>query len=146
MIYNLLHKNIKVLTFDFLSLKTPFIKIISLINEEHLPVGILSNNNSDLVHSLNEWWDSRLIPHSRKINKDAPAILDKYYSKSFGLNLSDHYWIKPLDSNINWDNINYYTNDFDEDIGKYIITYGRSTIKEMSSNSPDLFSNGEQDK
>ena len=45
-----------------------------------------------------------------------------------------------------WEKGNFYTNSFDEDIGKFIA--GKSTRKpgHMSSDSPDLFSNGEQDK
>ena len=146
MIYSLLHKNIEVLTFNFHNGKSPFISIIKIINDSHLPIGVCNENYNELAKSLNLWWETRLIPQSRKIPQDAAAILNDYYEKSYGLNLSDQYWIKQSDSNLTWESVNFFTNDFNEDIGKYIITNGRSTIKEMTSISPDLFSNGEQDK
>ena len=146
MIYSLFHKNIEVLTFNFHNGKSPFISIIKIINNSHLPVGVYNENYNELAKSLNLWWETRLIPQSRKIPQDAAAILNDYYEKSYGLNLSDQYWIKQSESNISWESVNFFTNNFNEDIGKYIITNGRSTIKEMTSISPDLFSNGEQDK
>ena len=146
MIYKLLHKNKEVLTFYFHNEKSPFINILEIINPDHIPVGIDCENSAVLTKSLNLWWETRLIPQSRKIPQDASFILNDYYEQSYGLNLSDQYWIKPADSDKTWESVNFFTNDFNEDIGKYIITNGRSTIKEMSSISPDLFSNGEQDK
>lgn len=32
--------------------------------------------------------------------------------KSYQLSLSDHYWIKPTDSSITWDEVNFFSNPF----------------------------------
>ena len=38
--------------------------------------------------------------------------------KSLGLSLSDQYWVKPESSNARWKDVNFFTNPFDENLGK----------------------------
>lgn len=41
--------------------------------------------------------------------------------RCFGLSLSDQYWIKEVDSDIHWEDINFFNNDFSEDMGKLLM-------------------------
>ena len=45
-----------------------------------------------------------------RLNIIAPSLL---LDKAFGLSLSDQYWLKPYDSNIKYDDINFFDKDFD---------------------------------
>ena len=59
----------------------------------------------DMLHSkINQ------IYYLYRLNITAPyELLDK----SFGLSLSDQYWLKPEGSNISYDSINFFDHDFD---------------------------------
>ena len=59
----------------------------------------------------------------------------------FGLSLSDQYWICPEGSNLTWDSINFFENDFSEDIGD--ILFGENKKKDaLDFSSPDNTSDG----
>ena len=61
-------------------------------------------------------------------------------TKSYGLSLSDHYWIKPAGASLTWDDMNFFENDFSEDIGN--ILFGGVVSENMSFISPDNTSDG----
>ncbi len=143
--YILFHKNIRVLLFEYEPETEKFGKVLSLENEKHIPVGVKNIFSDNLSRSLQFWWQSRLIPKNRSIYKSRGTEIDLLTSESYGFNLSDHYWIKPFDSDMTWEKGNYLTNSFNEDIGKFIVGEKYGSLN-MSSNTPDLFSNGQQDK
>ena len=95
---------------------------------------------------LNDWWKSRSIPASRnginwilqQLNISSPQEL---LIKSFGLSLSDQYWIKPFDKDLKWEDINFFDNDFSEDIGDLLVGNAKDT-KNISMLSPDNTSDG----
>lgn len=55
-------------------------------------------------------WGDRLDLLLHRLNITAPCEL---LDKAFGLSLSDQYWLKPYNSNIKYDDINFFDNDFD---------------------------------
>lgn len=58
-----------------------------------------------------------------------------------GLSLSDQYWILPDGSNLTWDKINFFQNDFSDDIGD--ILFGTcKNLNVMDFSSPDNTSDG----
>ncbi|MDO4756186.1 MAG: HipA domain-containing protein [Parabacteroides sp.] len=93
-------------------------EIIEILNEAYLPVGVSLN----VRNSLYEWWKGRSIPASRNglskvlsnFDIDSTSILSV---KSLGLSLTDQYWIKPVDKDIKWSEINFFDNEFSTDIG-----------------------------
>ena len=40
------------------------------------------------------------------------SVSTEYLVKNLGLSLTDYYWIKPLDSDLTWENVNLFDNDF----------------------------------
>ena len=54
--------------------------------------------------------------------------------KSYGLSLSDQYWVKPSDKTVRWEDMNFFDNDFSEDVGNILLGENRS------KNIPNLFS------
>ena len=96
--------------------------IIDIYTKEHIPLGI-STKNDNFLKSFQNWWIHRGIPASRDKLQEGLALLNletvsELLGKSYGVSLSDHYWIKPINQNLEWDNINYYKNSFSDDVGK----------------------------
>lgn len=120
----LMNKNTEVLTAEYDDGVKVFTKIYEVKNIDYAPY-ILKNfyeiddfNNNPFRTNLSEWFKGRGIPSWRdkldlllhRLNIYTPnELLDK----AFGLSLSDQYWIKPHDSNIKYENINFFDNDFD---------------------------------
>lgn len=77
-------------------------------NRKLLPVSIyLVRDNQE--QNLIDWIRNRCLSSMRcssEINRVSQLV------KNYGLSLSDHYWIKPVDSEIEWDDVNLYTNKF----------------------------------
>ena len=120
----LMNKNTKVLLAEYDNVNGVFSKIYEVYNIDYAPYILKSYyvkgyvNNDNFRINLSEWFKGRGIPSWRdrldillhRLNVSAPSEL---LDKAFALSLSDQYWIKPNDSNINYDNINFFDNDFD---------------------------------
>lgn len=120
----LMNKNTEILVAEYNSDSKYFDKIYEVKNIEYAPYILQSFyeeddfNNNPFRTNLSEWFKGRGIPSWRdrldlllhRLNIYTPAEL---LDKSFGLSLSDQYWIKPYDSNIKYDDINFFDHDFD---------------------------------
>lgn len=142
----LMHKNIPVANVEFDEVTGYFIKIYDVINPIHLPEGVQLRNGIVDRRDLHEWWSARAIPSSRSGLKEALERLDvstaaEMLGKSFGLNLSDQYWILPETADICWKDINFFENNFSEDIGNILIGIGNDSDK-INYMSPDSASDG----
>ena len=89
-----------------------------IYNTEAFPVGVIVQNNdpfSKITRDyLDKWWHSRIIPASRDGLDYILAINNVETSsalsvKSLGLSLSDQYWIKPIKSDLSWNDVNFFT-------------------------------------
>ncbi len=121
-------------------------------NEIYAPFGLIKNNNID-KNEFNKWWKNRQIPASRNglkeilyksniYDKDNFDLLD---TKAYCLSLSDQYWVKRVDEDILWENINFFDNEFSEDIGKILFDGGNTQVN-LNLNTPDMTSNGNYEK
>lgn len=121
-------------------------------NEDYAPFGLIKMNEIDKVE-FNKWWKNRQIPASRKglkevlhnsnvYDKDNFDLLD---AKAYGLSLSDQYWVKGVEEEISWENINFFDNEFSEDIGKILFNGGKTALN-LNLNTPDMTSNGNYEK
>ena len=123
--YTLMHKNIYVADIEIDEAIGGITVIDNISAEEHFPIGVvhpLHHSESIDRYALNKWWAGRSIPASRMGIEDALEKLGVYNSKllltkCLGLSLSDQYWIKPYDSDISWNKVNFFDNDFSDDIG-----------------------------
>ena len=126
--YSLMHKNVKVIDILLDEETGSIIEIGNVYNYIHLPIGTTRNNSIDRT-LLNKWWVNRSIPISRIGVEEALEIFkmstpQMLLSKCFGLSLSDQYWVKPIDSNLQWKLINFFDNTFNEDVGD--ILFGKA--------------------
>ncbi len=61
--------------------------------------------------------------------------------RCYGLSLSDQYWICPKDSNLTWEEINFFSNEFSDDIGD--VLFGeKEKANAFNFSSPDNTSDG----
>lgn len=132
----LMHLDEKVVDLTILLETGLIINVGELYSKYHLPVGI-----GDNLNGLLEWWNDRSIPLTRSGIQDALEILNVnnpkiLLLKCYGLSLSDQYWIKPKDDDIEWYDINFFENNFSEDVGK-ILLGGEKKKKKLNLSSPD---------
>ncbi|HRR76463.1 MAG TPA: HipA domain-containing protein [Ruminococcus sp.] len=147
--YILMHKNIAVADIDIDETLGGISRIRSIISKEHLPVGVVrmqcQNETADR-YAFNQWWTGRSIPVSRMGLSDMLDTLgiestNLLLTKCLGLSLSDHYWVKPYESNMSWEDVNFFDNDFSDDIGDLLFgTNGKISGFDLSS--PDNTSDG----
>lgn len=121
-------------------------KISNVYAEEHLPVGVPVRHGVTDRTALNEWWTDRSIPASRSGIREALETLDITSTKMllircYGLSLSDQYWICPEGSNLTWDKINFFNNDFSDDIGDVLFGNNKKA-NPINFSSPDNTSDG----
>lgn len=142
----LMHKRMKVAELE-LDDATGFMQRIGTVYApEHLPVGVPVRRGVADRAALNEWWTDRSIPAGRSGVREALEALEISSTKMllvrcWGLSLSDQYWIRPEGSDLTWDGINFFENDFSEDIGD--ILFGENKKKDaLDFSSPDNTSDG----
>lgn len=59
---------------------------------------------------IKKWWESRAVPGSRKLIREAIKKsnclnTESYLAKNLALSMTDSYWIRPIDTDIKYDNI-----------------------------------------
>ena len=152
--FTLMNKNKKIFDFDYDEEEHAIVNIELNYseNEKYAPFGLIKDNNVS-KSQFNKWWKNRQIPASRKglkemlrdgniCDEDDFDLLD---TKAYCLSLSDQYWVKQIDEDILWEDINFFDNEFSEDIGK-ILFDGAKTNLCLNLNTPDMTSNGNYEK
>ena len=136
-----------------------YITFVKVFNVLHLPPHLFtdgkpsSENEYGLTQKLEDFFNNRIIPYTRKSFKEMLSELEIHSAeelakKSFYLSLSDQYWVCPLSEmgKIWWDDINFFTNEYDSAIGLRLMTSSKALNKNSSSRSPDNTTGGELPK
>ena len=101
---------------------------------ELLPLG--GNIDSAM---LRKWWQRRAVPVSqgniRRILERIGITTHAYLEQNLGLSLTDHYWIKPLDADFGWQEINLFTNDFRDAVGDMQLSGTIDEVPELPGNA-----------
>ena len=88
---------------------------------------------------LRKWWQRRAVPVSqgniRRILERIGITPHAYLEQNLGLSLTDHYWIKPLDADFGWQEINLFTNDFRDAVGDMQLSGTIDEIPELPVNA-----------
>ena len=114
--YTLMHKDIPVADLTLDEATGSIQRIDALLHREHLPVASPSVMAWQIGPHLMS--GGRIAPSaSRSGLREALETLGVASSKllltrCYGLSLSDHYWIKPADSDLTWHNVNFFENPF----------------------------------
>lgn len=116
----LMNKNKKVLEAEYNKKIASFTNIYNIENIDYAPIIIknaLKENNNNNITILTEWFKGRGIPSWRDdldllLAKLNITTREELLDKAFGLSLSDQYWIKPYNSNVQYKDINFFEHDF----------------------------------
>ncbi len=142
----LMHKRIPVADIEIDDVTGFIQKIGNVYAAEHLPIGITTKDGMVDRAVLNHWWTERSIPASRSGVREALDTLKIADTKMllvrcYGLSLSDQYWICPEGSDLKWENINFFTNAFSDDIGDVLFGTNKKG-NALNFSSPDNTSDG----
>ena len=116
-----------------------------IIDEEFLPISLQENlslsNKEQSVRKINEWLKKRKIPDKREgfaiTQKRFPGF--DTYTNMFSL--SDQYWFQ-YKSSENWDDMNFFTNRYDEAVGDFFFLYWTADKRKIGVQTPELTTNG----
>ena len=150
--YSLMHKNIVVADIEVDEVIGGITNIYDVFAPNHLPIGVYSKQNGkDVVdrYALNQWFADRCIPKHRMDIEEALEVLKfsarQLVIESWGLSLSDHYWLRPCDNELSntalYENVNFFDNDFSEDVGDILLGLKESD-EDINYWSPDNTTNG----
>lgn len=143
--WTLMHKNTPVSDIRINERLGSIVGVDKIHNVKHAPLITTDKLGSINHQQLDKWFKGRAIPASRQnvmrmlheLQIDTPAALSL---KSQGLSLSDHYWVKPVEKDILWEEVNFFQNDFSDDIGT-LIPAGQN-VANINLSSPDNTSDG----
>ncbi len=115
--FYLMHRNDPVCTVSIDPVTGAMLRVSQKKEQELLPLGGVLD-----VQMLRKWWQRRAVPVGqgkiqRILEQMGITTPQEYLVKNLGLSLTDHYWIKPLDMELGWEDINLFTNDFRDPVG-----------------------------
>ena len=115
--YSLMHRDEPVCAISIDTVSGAIIRVSRPVNPELLPLGGCIDSAA-----LKKWWQHRAVPIGQgKIQRILEQLgittPQEYLVRNLGLSLTDHYWIKPLDMELGWGDINLFTNDFRDPVG-----------------------------
>lgn len=151
----LMNKKKEVLLAEYDTATSVFSKIYEVYDINYAPYILKSFYKEDEINdtpfrtNLSEWFRGRGIPSWRdrldlllhRLNINAPSEL---LDKAFGLSLSDQYWLKPYNTKINYDDINFFDNDFDysEFLEASLSKNSKTIMSENSLKTPNNTTDG----
>ena len=95
--------------------------------------------------ALNEWWTDRSIRQRSGVREALQALeitsTKMLLVRCWGLSLSDQYWICPEGSDLAWDSINFFENDF-QTISATSCSARMKKAEGLNFSSPDNTSDG----
>ncbi len=144
--YTLMNKNVPLVDME-MDGKTGYIQSIRKVhNPEYFPIGIPFEKGLPSQAALHQWWVGRSIPASRDGLKEVLTRFglsdpQELVQASLGVSLSDQYWIKPYGRDMKWEDVNFFQNDFSQDVGNAFFKDHFNT-KEINLLSPDNTSDG----
>ena len=116
----LMNKNEPVVSMEYNTTYNIIEKVYEIYDIKYAPLSVYNaykNKAQNLTETINKWFRNRGIPSWRK---DVERLLERLnvetteelLNKAYALSLSDQYWIKEQNNNIEWSDINFFENDF----------------------------------
>ena len=122
-----------------------------VLDHDRLPLEFTTHGKSALyVKRIDEWWRSRAIPSTRDgirrvLESLGAASTGELLDRTYGLSLSDQYWVRREDDPAEWKDVNFFDNPFDEALGEILLT-SYSSSHDISLNAPDVSTGGDLPK
>lgn len=128
--YILMHRELPVAVLSINDTSGTVYRVEDVVQPAHLPIGLFSADRREFAKNLNLWLAGRTIPASRsgfhhalealQIQKKLQLSASTLMMKCFALSLSDQYWLNPAEQPLEWRKVNFYHNDFSEDVGNIL--------------------------
>jgi hypothetical protein len=149
--YTLMHKNIEVADIEINESAVAIIEIGTVYSLAHIPPGVYRMKGGIDIDEMNDWLKDRSIPANRANIRNLYMRLGRKSTehlilKCFALGLSDHYWVRPKNSDVRWSEINFFQNDFSRDVGEMLFGREPADKKSIDLMSPDNTSDGQLKK
>lgn len=117
--FTLMNRTHEVAQLVYSTSRKDFTHIGADVDYAHAPIGVFGPNSPISLDSFRIWWRGRGIPLARiglasLLAEAAVDVPDELVQRNLGLSLSDQYWIRPQDSGLAWEDINFFNNAFDD--------------------------------
>ena len=139
--YILMNQNREVLKFEFDQDLNVITKIDEINHLEYAPLNIKNIAEEKRVIELNNWFNDRGIPVYRDNAKELLEIfgvnhVKELINKNYALSVSDQYWFKPEEGQVEWKEINYFDKNYDS-ISFADGTFGSGAGKSLKQRNKD---------
>ncbi len=149
-----MNRNHEVARFQFNRNRERVVSLEPLQDASWAPLGACSAPGKIHADFLRQWMADRSIPEARPrigslLEEAGFANVSQLVISSLGLSLSDQYWFRPVDAEtgkpipLNWEDINYFDNGFDDSFGAALMGVGSS---EDARRAPSSTTNGMLEK
>lgn len=112
--YFLMHKDVRVAALVIEPVTGCIVSVPEVFAPEHLPIG---TQGPDAM--LKAWWQRRAVPVTQG-NLEATLehlgflTTQAYLVRNLGLSMTDCYWIKPANAELQWKDVSLFSNEFDD--------------------------------
>jgi hypothetical protein len=123
---------------------------IQIINPELRPFILCTQDYDSKVNEINNWFQKRAISKKRQGLPEYDEITVS--GKPHFFTLTDQYWVCYDEKSETWDDLNFFTNDFDESLGDYFfkktcrLNYEGEILTNKNIDSPDITTGGVANK
>lgn len=149
-VYYIMLENKKVLEFEAIQTGSKYgLRPLIILNKKLLPPSILEEGSDiEKLINLTDWFESRTISVSRDYIKSVLTSIGISRYNAFelllvsrALSLNDHFWIKEIQDDTQWEDVNIYDNGFSNSLS--IVTFCGSP-KSLGGNliTPELTTQG----
>lgn len=155
MFYDLLQRNHKVCRIE-LNDDYEFAGISEIYDSNRIPLGTNKAQYDSPGKEIDSekfkiWWKSRFVPSDRAFlrkvfEKLKIKSVDELISRTHCASLSDQYWTQKADGNSRWEDVNFYTNSFDDSVGTVLLLNADRDFSEKSLDTPDFTTDGQLPK
>ncbi len=134
-LYSLMHRDDPVCALTIDAASGAILRVSKPVHPELLPLGGCADSAM-----LKKWWQRRAVPIGQgKIQHILEQLgittPQEYLVRNLGLSLTDHYWIKSLDMELGWADINLFTNDFRDPVGDMQFGQDADEVLELPANA-----------
>ena len=91
---------------------------------------------------INLWWKERSIPIEQDnirmfLQENGYSMPSDYLIRNLGLSLTDYYWLKPINSDLTWKDVNLFDNNFKSNLLNWRNDISESSRDDIPHYSPN---------
>lgn len=144
-----MYQNDEVLSFEVAFAKTNKVKVIDkLAHFDKAPFGMSDEVDQDRLNMIlfsfltrnaiaASRWDYEEILKNTGVKNSFELVF-----KGHGLSLSHHYWFKKENENLRYEDINFFTNKWDDSFARAVLSGDYKALKNVDLNVPDIVTAG----